>query len=154
MKKIIDLFKAVSGIAVAVLIYITASRAALKEGDIVLLCVLCVFAIAVFVLTFAVSSLEERVKNLEDTLGIYVDKGYCDGEIDKKTCKNCSAEIDIDYAVCPYCGSPCDNTEENGNPYIEKFKAEKFKTEEAGYNGTDYSDEEPVSANFDNPDGE
>ncbi len=140
MKTIMDLFKAISGIATAVLIYITASRAAVGEDGILLLCVLCVLAIAVFVLSFAVSSLETRVKNLEDTLGIYVDRGYEDSEPEQKTCKNCFADVSADYVVCPYCGTHFDDTGDFGNPYIESISEEQSESVEDAKTGDNLTD--------------
>lgn len=149
MKKSLDVFKAVCCVSAAVLLYITASKWSLGEGDIVLLCVSCVFAVSTCVLCFAVSSLEVRVKNLEDTLGIYVDKGYESDGTEKKICKKCSAEFDADYIVCPYCGEKNDIAGDNNNPYVTRVPAEKFETEDPDYMGTDNSDKPPVSANFD-----
>ena len=149
MKKAIDILKAVCGVASAVLIYITVCEAASGGKNLIVLCVASVFALSTTVLCFSVSSLEARVKNLEDTLGIYVDKGYENEEKEKKICKKCSSEIDADFVICPYCGERDDMLGADGNPYVQHVKNEKFETEDPNYKGTDHSDEEPVSANFD-----
>ena len=149
MKKLINALKAVSGIAAAILIYITATEIADKGENILTLVISSVFALVTLVLCFAVSDLQSRVSNLEDTLGIYIDKGYEEERTEKKTCRSCGAEIDADYALCPYCGEKCADGGIDGNPYVERIAPEYFATEDPDYKGTDYSGEEVVSANFD-----
>lgn len=158
MKKTADVLKAVCAVASAVLIYLSANEAALGGEKVIVYVIACIFAISTTVLCFAVSDLEARVKNLEDTLGIYVDKGYEPEEIEKKVCAKCSAEIDADYVICPFCGNRDEKMlSGEGNPYVERIHAESesgAQAQDESYGAVDHSDEEIVSANFDPEDYE
>lgn len=154
MRKILKIFVVLCSVGAAVTVY--AALSGIFDGasldKTLFLVIASVFSVAVGVLCSACSRLLDRVSNLEDYLGIYVDKGYESEEDEQKTeCPNCRKIISSDFNICPYCGkSVSDMTPQAERPLSTD---PLFKTEDESYNGTDYSAEEPVSANFDAEDG-
>ncbi len=142
MRKILSVFKGLCPIGTAIILYLCASEI-FSVGENILLWVLAaVFSVAVSVLCWVLAAIYDKVTNIESSLGIYIDKGYEQEEIEKKECPVCHRDIDIDYVVCPYCENRQETLSE-GNPFGDKFK---FNTEDPDYNGTDYSGETVVSA--------
>lgn len=145
MKKILTVFKAVCPVCTAVTVY-GAFYYGTKETA-VAFAIAAVFSIALTVMCFILSSLFDRVSFLETVLG---DDGWAQDERDlaKKECPVCHALLDEDHKVCPYC--------ENRNFDEEYFHTGadnvRFATDDPDYNGTDFSGEDLVSANFDTSD--
>ena len=149
MKKFLNLLCVLCPVGAAVIIFVTVSEvfAWNNINNIIVLVLATVFAVATCVLCAISSTLYDKVKNLEDYLGIYVDRGYeQDEELPAKECPVCKKEIDFDYRICPHCGNREFGT---GEPVTLYNLGEIFETENADYNGTDFSGEEVVSANFD-----
>ncbi len=159
MKKLLNLFGILCPIGAAVILYICISEI-FSEGENILLWVLAaVFSLGISVLLWAVGAIYDKVTNLEDSLGIYVDKGYEPEEIEKKECPVCHSEIDLDYVICPFCeNKEFDRRSYGDNPYGDSLyrkdikENESFPTDDPDYNGTDYSDEEVVSCHGDSDD--
>lgn len=149
MRKILSVFKGLCPIGTAIILYLCASEI-FSVGENILIWVLAaVFSSAVSVLCWVIAAVYDKVTNIESSLGIYIDKGYEEEEIEKKKCPVCHRDIDVDFVVCPYCESRQDSFI-GGNPYGDKFSVSKndvvFNTEDPDYNGTDFSDETVVSA--------
>ena len=93
-------------------------------------CVLCAIS----------SVLYDKVRNLEDYLGIYVDRGYeQDEDLPKKECPVCKREIDFDYRVCPYCDNRFFESCDTPHGAVEVFETDN----------TDYTETEPDAADYD-----
>lgn len=149
MRKILSIFKGLCPIGTVIIFYLCASEI-FSVGENILLWVLAaVFSAAVSVICWVMAAIYDKVTNIEGSLGIYIDKGYEDDEIEKKECPVCHRDIDADYVVCPYCESRQDSLA-GGNPYGDRFSVSKndvvFNTEDPDYNGTDFSGEDVVSA--------
>ncbi len=156
MKKLLNLFSIVCPIGAAVLLYICISEISYGSENILFLILATVFSLALSVLLWVVSILYDKVNNLEDSLGIYVDRGYETEGIEKKECPVCHSEIDLDYVVCPYCeNKDFDRKPFGDNPYGDtlyrknKGEEEIFPTDDPEYNGTDFSGEDVVSCHGD-----
>lgn len=145
MRHLLGFFEAVCSIAAAVQTYSAISAIAEGGDNVLLQTVAAIFAIACAVLCFAVRGMNDRIKVLEDTVGIYVDSGYAEEETEKKECPVCHARIDAAFQTCPY----CENRDFEGEYFHGFSSGETFDTDNPDYSGTDFSDEEPVSANFD-----
>lgn len=149
MRNFLKLLNVLCPVGTAIIIFVTVSEifAWNNINNIIVLILATVFAVAICVLCAISSLLYDKVKNLEDYLGIYVDKGYeQDEELPSKECPVCKKEIDFDYRICPHCGNREFGIDEQVTAYNT---GEVFKTEDKDYNGTDFSGEEVVSANFD-----
>lgn len=147
MRKFLTLLNVLCPVGTAIIIFVTVSEifAWNNISNIIALVLATVFSVTACVLCAVSSVLYDKVKNLEDYLGIYVDRGYeQDDDLPQKVCPACKREIDFDYTVCPYCGNR--ELEDDGTPHGATVV---FETEKEDYNGTDYSGEEVVSANID-----
>lgn len=147
MKKVLGILGTLCSVGAIIIIYICVSEIFTGGASILWLVLAAVFSLSTAALLWAVASLFDRVQNLENALGIYVDNGYESDGVEKKECPSCHREIDLDYVVCPF----CENKSFSGgeNPYGEKFRRNTenytFNTDDPDYNGTDYSGEDLVS---------
>ena len=143
MKRFSYLLKAASSIGTAILIYMTVIRATEGKNDILLYVLASVFALILTLSLFAVSALSEKCAELEKEVRSLTYEGYEQEETAQTECPDCHALYDADEATCPYCGG-------SG----ARGAAERFDTEDPQYRGTDFSEEELVSANADDIDKE
>ena len=156
MKKLLNLFSILCPVGAAVILYVCISEIFSGSENILFLVLAAVFSLGVSVILWAVSAVYDKVTNLEDNLGIYVDRGYEEEEIEKKECPVCHREIDLDYVVCPFCeNKDFDRRPFGDNPYGDtlyrknRVEEEVFPTDDPDYNGTDFSGEDVVSCHGD-----
>ena len=140
MKRLADILKAVCSIATAVVIYMSVMKAVEGNENILLYIIASIFALSITVAMFLVSSLSSRVSNLERFARTFYEDDYEDGESFQKECPVCHAAIKDDEEMCPYCKNDCYTVNEQDNAV--------FATDDPKYNGTDYSNEEYVSAHI------
>ncbi len=136
MKTFVDVMKAACSVGSAIVIYLTVMRAIDGDGAILIYILASVFSFAAAVSFFCISSLLKRVERAEKYIGGLIDDGYDEEDEAKRECPYCHAFINESAPVCPYCG---DGTKKVAPPEV-------FATEDPNYNGTDYSEEEPLSA--------
>lgn len=148
MRKLLSLFKGLCSVGALVILYCCVTEIVAGGKNILPWALAALFSAGVSVVFWVLAVVYDKVENMEDTLGIYVDKGYESDGIEQKECPVCHRDIDMDYAVCPYCENR--NFSEGENPFGEKFEnrgaSPVFNTENDDYNGTDYSGEPPLSA--------
>ncbi len=145
MKRVTDVAKYLCSIGSAIIIYLTVIRATEGGRDILLYAVASVFSVALTVALFLISNLAGRVSDLEMALSALADDDYEQEDAPGRECPHCHAYIDADEEVCPYCG--------NGSEREKDRSTEFFATEDPEYRGTDFSEEEYVSAHGEDTDG-
>lgn len=144
MKQLLSILQIAVSVCAAVQIYSAAVSVSNGDEGCLLQIVTAVCALCAAVLAFLLSNLRDRVKNLEDVVGIYVDNGF-EQLPQMRECPACHREVDISFEICTHCGA---RILEDG--YFPSFdKAEVFDTDNPDYNGTEYSYDDVVSANFD-----
>ena len=129
MKRLLDVLKGVCSIAAAIVVYITVIKATGGTKDILPYVVASVFAVAFAVSLFPLASLVARVETLEELI---LD--------DEETQPDSDSDEEF---VLP-----------SEKPGVGAEAKEYFATDDPDYKGTDFSGEDPISANTDSEDGE
>ncbi len=126
MKRILDVICAVCSVSAAIVIYLTALRAAEGADGILLWVLASVFASALTASVFCLSRLSSKLDEVEKKVNYMYDAPEEEEE-----------ERD---EVLP---------DKDMSPYYPDGSSEVFMTEDPDYNGTDYSGEDIVSAKSD-----
>ncbi len=138
MRRITDILKGVCSIGTAIIIYMTVLHATRNGEHILLYVTASVFALALTLSLFFISSLAWRVESLEKTVRRLTDDSFGEEDAERRECPYCHAMIDEGEEICPYCRN-------EGSPGARPA-GEFFETEDPDYKGTDFSGEDYVSA--------